>query len=168
MVARRESESRRTTVQKKSEREVVVTRTFDAPARLVFEAWCKPELFKKWWVPRSMGMTLRSCELDVRTGGKYRLVFGDDPASSMAFFGTYLEVVPDKRIVWTNEESGEAGSVTTVTFEERDGKTLLVMSELYPTKEALDAAGTGAQDVTHETFAQLDELLAELSARPSE
>ena len=165
MVARKESETRRTTVQKKSEREVVVTRTFDAPARLVFEAWSKPELFKKWWVPRSMGMTLRSCELDVRTGGKYRLVFGDDPANPMAFFGKYLEVVPNKRIVWTNEESGDAGSVTTVTFEERDGKTLLVMSELYPTKEALDAAGTGAQEAMNETFGQLDELLAELSAR---
>ena len=165
MVARKESEYQRTTVQKKSEREVVVTRTFDAPARLVFEAWSKPELFKKWWVPRSMGMTLRSCELDVRTGGKYRLVFGDDPANPMAFFGKYLEVVPNKRIVWTNEESGDAGSVTTVTFEERDGKTLLVMSELYPTKEALDAAGTGAQEAMNETFGQLDELLAELSAR---
>ena len=165
MVARKESESPRTTVQKKSDREVVVTRTFDAPARLLFEAWSKPELFKKWWVPRSMGMTLRSCEMDVRTGGKYRLVFGDDPANPMAFFGKYLEVVPNKRIVWTNEESGDAGSVTTVTFEERDGKTHLVLSELYPTKEALDAAGTGAQEAMHETFGQLDELLAELIAR---
>ena len=165
MVAREESEFHRTTVQKKSDREVVVTRTFDAPARLVFEAWSKPELFKKWWVPRSMGMTLRSCEMDVRTGGKYRLVFGDDPANPMAFFGKYLDVVPDKRIVWTNEESGDAGSVTTVTLQERDGKTLLVLSELYPTKEALDAAGTGAQEVMDETFGQLDELLAELSAR---
>jgi len=151
-------------VQKKSEREVVVTRTFDAPARLVFEAWSKPELFEKWWVPSSMGMTLRSCEMDVRTGGKYRLVFGDDPANSTAFFGKYLEVVANKRIVWTNEEGGGAGSVTTVTFEEREGKTLLVMSELYPTKEALDAAGTGAQEVLNETFGQLDALLAELSA----
>jgi len=165
VVARKESESQRTTVQKKSEREVVVTRTFDAPARLVFEAWSRPELFKKWWVPRSMGMTLRSCELDVRTGGKYRLVFGDDPANPVAFFGKYLEVVPNKRIVWTNEESGDPGSITTVTFEERGGKTLLVMSELYPTKEALDAAGTGAQEATYETFGQLDELLAELAAR---
>jgi uncharacterized protein YndB with AHSA1/START domain len=163
--ARKGSESQRTTVRKKSEREVVVTRTFNAPARLVFEAWSRPELFKKWWVPRSMGMTLRSCELDVRAGGKYRLVFGDDPANPMAFFGKYLEVVPNKRIVWTNEENGEAGSITTVTFEERDGKTLLVVSELYPTKEALDAAGTGAQEAMHETFGQLDELLAELSAR---
>ena len=165
MAAKKESESQRTMVQKKSEREVVVTRLFDAPARLVFDAWSKPELFRKWWVPRSMGMTLRSCEMDVRTGGKYRLVFGDDPANPMAFFGEYLDVVPDKRIVWTNEESGDAGSVTTVTFEERDGKTLLVLSELYPTKEALDAAGTGAQEVMNETFGQLDELLAELSAR---
>jgi len=165
VVARKENESPRTTVQKTSEREVVVTRTFDAPARLVFEAWSKPELFRKWWVPRSMGMTLRSCEMDVRTGGKYRLVFGDDPANPMAFFGHYLEVVPEQRIVWTNEESGDAASVTTVTLEERDGRTLLVMSERYPTKEALDEAGTGAQDATQETFAQLDELLAELSAR---
>ena len=165
MVARKEGESRRTTVEKTSERDVVVTRTFDAPARLVFEAWSRPELFKKWWVPRSMGMTLRSCEMDVRTGGTYRLVFGDDPANPMAFFGKYLEVVPNKRIVWTNEESGDEGSVTTVTLEERDGKTLLVMSERYPTKEALDAAGTGAQEALHETFGQLNELLAELAAR---
>ena len=164
MDARKENESHRTTVQKTSEREVVVMRTFDAPARLVFEAWSDPELFRKWWVPRSLGMTLRSCELDVRTGGKYRLVFGDDPENTMAFFGKYLEVVPDKRIVWTNEESGDAeSSVTTVTFEERDGKTLLVLSERYPTKEALDAAGTGAQDAMNETFGQLDEVLAELS-----
>jgi uncharacterized protein YndB with AHSA1/START domain len=154
----------RTTVERKSDREVVVTRTFDAPARLVFEAWTKPELFEQWWVPRSMGMTLRSCELDVRTGGKYRLVFGDDPANPMAFFGKYLDVVPNQRIVWTNEESGADGSVTTVTFEEKNGKTTLVMSELYPTKEALDAAGTGAQEAMNETFGQLDELLASLAA----
>jgi uncharacterized protein YndB with AHSA1/START domain len=154
----------RTTVERKSDREVVVTRTFDAPARLVFEAWTKPELFKQWWVPRSMGMTLRSCELDVRTGGKYRLVFGDDPANPMAFFGKYLDVVPNQRIVWTNEESGADGSVTTVTFEENNGKTTLVLSELYPTKEALDPAGTGAQEVMNETFGQLDELLASLAA----
>ena len=155
----------RTTVERKSDREVVVTRTFDAPARLVFEAWTKPELFEQWWVPRSMGMTLRSCELDVRTGGSYRLVFGDDPANTMAFFGRYLEVVPNERIVWTNEESGEAASVTTVTLEERDGTTRLVLTERYPTKEALDEAGTGAQDAMGETFEQLDAVLAELSAR---
>jgi uncharacterized protein YndB with AHSA1/START domain len=164
VVARKEGEPQRTTVQRKSEREVVVTRTFDAPARLVFEAWSRPDLFRKWWVPRSMGMTLLSCEMDVRTGGQYRLVFAGDP-EPMAFFGKYLEVVPNKRIVSTNEESGDAGPITTVTFEERDGKTLLVLSELYPTKEALDAAGTGAQEAMRETFGQLDGLLAELSAR---
>ncbi len=153
----------RTTVERTSDREVVVTRTFDAPARLVYEAWTRAELFAQWWVPKSMGMTLRSCELDVRTGGKYRLVFGDDPANPMAFFGSYLEVVPNSRIVWTNEESGADASVTTVTLEERDGKTHLVVSELYPSREALDAAGTGAQEAMHETFGQLDELLATIA-----
>src|SRR3954468_3557033 len=148
-----------TTVERRSDRELVVTRTFDAPARLVFEAWSNPELFQQWWVPESMGMTLKSCEMDVRTGGTYRLNFGD----GMDFFGRYLEVTPHSRIVWTNEEGGTDGSVTTVSFEEKDGTTLLVMSELYPSKEALDAAGTGAADATHETFAQLDELLATLA-----
>ena len=148
------------TVERTSERELVVTRTFDAPARLVFEAWTKPELFRKWWVPKSMGMTLRSLEMDARTGGGYRLDFGD----GMDFFGTYLEVTPHSRIVWTNEEGGDNGSVTTVTFEEKGGKTLLVMREVYPSKEALDAAGTGAADAMHETFGQLDDLLAQLHA----
>jgi uncharacterized protein YndB with AHSA1/START domain len=148
------------TVERKSDRELVVTRTFDGPARLVFEAWTEPELFRKWWVPKSMGMTLRSLEMDARTGGSYRLNFGD----GMDFFGKYLEVTPHSRIVWTNEEGGENGSVTTVTFEENAGKTLLVMSEVYPSKEALDAAGTGAADATHETFGQLDDLLAGVHA----
>ena len=168
MDARRETEptpaGNNTTVERASERELVVRRTINGPARLVFEAFTRPELFQRWWVPKSFALSLLSCDLDVRVGGKYRLVFGDDPANPVAFFGKYLEVVPNKRIVWTNEESGDAGSVTTVTFEERDGKTLLVMSELYPTKEALDE-GIGAQEAAQETFAQLDELLAELSAR---
>lgn len=151
-----------TTVERRSERELVVTRVFDGPARIVFEAWTRPELFKRWWVPKSMGMTLLSCEMDVRSGGKYRLVFAHE-ASEFAFFGSYLEVIPNSRLVWTNEE-GEGGSVTTVTFEETDGKTLLVMRELYPSKEALDAAGTGAADATVETFAQLDDLLVALGA----
>jgi uncharacterized protein YndB with AHSA1/START domain len=166
MDARRESEptpmKNRTTVERKSERELVVTRTFNGPARLVFEAWTRPELFRQWWVPKSMGMSLLSCEMDVRVGGGYRLVFalGDSRA---AFFGTYNEVTPHSRLAWTNEES-DGGSVTTVTFEEKGGKTLLVMHELYPSKEALDAAGTGAADATGETFAQLDELLVTLGA----
>jgi len=149
----------RTTVERKSERELVVTRTFNGPARIVFEAWTKPELFKRWWAPKSMGMSLLSCEMDVRVGGKYRLEFEHE---AMAFFGTYLEVTPNSRLVWTNEEGGERGPVTTVTFEEKGGKTLLVMHELYSSKEALDAAGTGAADAMAETFAQLDELLLTL------
>ena len=150
----------RTTVERTSDREVVVTRTINGPARVVFEAFTRAELFKRWWVPKSMGMTLLSCEIDARTGGRYRLVF----APGMEFFGRYLEVTPHSRLVWTNEEGGEGGPVTTVTFEEKRGKTLLVMHELYPSKEALDAAGTGAADAMVETFAQLDELLVTLGA----
>jgi uncharacterized protein YndB with AHSA1/START domain len=153
----------RTTVERKSERELVVTRTFNGPARIVFEAWTKPELIKRWWAPKSMGMSLLSCEMDVRVGGRYRLVFGHDASKPMAFFGRYIEVTPYSRLVWTNEESDD-GAVTTVTFEEQDGKTLLAMHELYPSKEALDAAGTGSADATVETFAQLDELLVTLGA----
>lgn len=152
-----------TTVERASDREVVVTRTFAAPARLVFRAWSEPRLFEQWWVPRSLGMTLEHCELDVRTGGRYRLDFGD----GMDFHGRYVEVVPHRRLVWTNEEGGEAGPVTTVTFEENDGVTVVVVRELYPSKEALDAAGTGAQEAMRETFGQLDELLVRLAAARS-
>jgi uncharacterized protein YndB with AHSA1/START domain len=165
MDARRESEpnpmKNPTTVERKSERELVVTRTFNGPPRIVFEAWTRPELFRRWWVPKSLGMSLRSCEMDVRVGGKYRLEFEPD---GVAFFGTYLEVTPNSRLAWTNEEGGEDGPVTTVTFEEKGGKTLLVLHELHSSKEALDAAGTGAADATVETFAQLDELLLTLGA----
>ena len=168
MGARKESEhtpmKNRTTVERKSERELVVTRTVNGPARIVFEAWTKPELFKRWWVPKSMGMSLLSCEMDVRVGGRYRLVFGLGASEPMAFFGTYLEVTPHSRLVWTNDEAGDAGQVTTVTFEEKAGKTWVVLHELYPSKEALDAAGTGAADAMPEQFEQLDELLVTLGA----
>jgi uncharacterized protein YndB with AHSA1/START domain len=150
----------RTTVERKSDREVVVTRTINGPPRIVFEAFTKAELFKRWWVPKSLGMTLLSCEIDARVGGKYRLVFDHAP-EPLAFFGTYVEVNPYSRLSWTNEEGGEGGSVTTVTFEEKGGKTLVVLREKYPSKEALDAAG-GATDAMNETFDQLDELLVAL------
>jgi uncharacterized protein YndB with AHSA1/START domain len=149
-----------TTAIRKSERELVVTRTFDAPARIVFEAWSKAELFSLWWPPKSLGMTLRSCEMDVRTGGGYRLEFGPDAENAMAFFGRYLEVTPPSRLVWTNDESPD-GPVTTVTFEEKDGQTLVVLHELHPSKEALEA-NIGAADGLPEQFAQLDDLLATL------
>lgn len=152
-----------TRAERVSERELVVRRTVDAPARLVFEAWTRAELFRRWWVPASFGLTLLSCELDVRVGGKYRLVFQHGDAT-MEFFGTYLEVVPAKRLVWTNEEaSGE--TVTTVTFDEKDGKTSLTVHDLYPSTEALDAAITdGSVGGMPEQLDQLTVLLAELGA----
>jgi len=163
MVARRENESaptrNRTTSERKSARELVITRTFDAPVRLVFEAWTTPELFRQWWVPKSSGATLLSCEQDVRVGGSYRLQLAHPRAATpMTFFGRYLEVVPNARLVWTNDESAD-GAVTTVTFEEKDGKTLLVMRELYPSKQALDMTIEGMDEAMPETFEQLDDFL---------
>src|SRR5499426_3977443 len=153
-----------TTVERKSERELVVTRTFNGPARIVFEAWTKPELFKRWWVPKSMGMSLLSCEMDVRVGGSYRLEFDLGDSKSMAFFGRYIEVTPYSRLVWTNEESDD-GAVTTVTFEEKDGRTLLVVHDLYPSKQALDAAlASGATGAMPEQLELLEELLVTLGA----
>lgn len=150
----------RTVVERKSDRELVVTRTFNALAHIVFEAWSNPDLFKRWWVPKSVGLTLLSCEMDVRTGGTYRLVFSHPiSAEPMAFFGTYKEVTPNKRIVWTNEESDQ-GAVTTVTFEEHAGTTLITLHEIYPTEAALDDAIAGSAEGLPEQFAQLDELLA--------
>jgi uncharacterized protein YndB with AHSA1/START domain len=149
-------------VERTSDREVTVTRTINGPARLVFEAFTRAELLRRWWVPRSMGMTLLACEVDARVGGRYRLVFDHSPEPA-AFFGTYIEVQPYSRLAWTNDEGGEGGPVTTVTFEEQDGRTLVVLRDTYPTKDALDAAGTGAEDAMVETFAQLDELLASLA-----
>jgi uncharacterized protein YndB with AHSA1/START domain len=152
----------RTKIERTSERELVVRRTFDASARIVFQAWTTPELFKRWWAPKSIGIPLRSCEMDVRTGGTYRLEFGHDAANSWAFFGRYIEVTPPARLVWTNEE-GEEGAVTTVTFEEKDGKTLLVLRDLYPSKDALDEAiASEATGGFGEQFEQLDELLVAL------
>jgi uncharacterized protein YndB with AHSA1/START domain len=153
----------RTAVERKSDRELVVTRMFNAPVHIVFEAWSKPELFTLWWIPNSAGMSLVSCDMDIRTGGAYRLVFShpsfDQP---MVFFGTYNEVTPNKRLVWTNEESDQ-GAVTTVTFEEHAGKTLVTLHEIYPTEAALDEALAGSAEALPEQFAQLDELLADRS-----
>jgi len=168
MDTRRESEptplKTRTAAERRSERELVFTRTVNGPARIVFEAWTKPELFKRWWVPKSCGVSLLSCEMDVRVGGRYRLVFSHE-GSTMEFFGRYLEVTPPSRLVWTNDEGDDGGAVTTVTFEEKGGKTLLVVHDLYPSKEALDAAiASGATSGMPETLEQLDELLVTLGA----
>ena len=168
MDARRKNEpaptENRTTVERKSERELIVTRTINSPARIVFEAFTRPELLKRWWAPKSSGVSLLSCEADVRVGGKYRFVFGHDASQTMAFYGRYIEVTPYSRLVWTNEEGDEGGAVTTVTFEEEAGRTLLVMHDLYPSKEALDAVLAGMEAGMRETFEQLDELLVSLGA----
>lgn len=149
----------RTAVERRSARELVITRRFDAPARLVFEAWTRLDLLKRWWVPKSAGVAVLSWEADFRSGGRYRVELGRDGAPPMAFFGRYLEVTPPSRLVWTNEESPD-GPVTTLSFEERDGKTLLVMHELYPSGEALQRAMEGMADGMPESFDQLDALLA--------
>src|SRR4051794_14530109 len=167
MDARRETEpgpaKNRTTVERTSDRELVVRRTFNAPARIVFEAWTKPELVKRWWVPKSTGMSLLSCEMDVRAEGKYRLVFGMNDAV-MEVFGKYTEVTPHSRLVWTNEEGEEGGAVTTVTFEEKGGQTLLVKHDLYPSKAALDGElASGATEGMPVQLDQLAELLATLA-----
>jgi uncharacterized protein YndB with AHSA1/START domain len=152
------------TVERRSERELVVTRTVHGPARIVFEAWTKPELLQRWWAPKSFPISLLSCETDVRVGGLYRLVFGYE-RSTMEFFGRYLEVTPHSRLVWTNDEGDEGGAVTTVTFEETVGKTLLVVHDLYPSKEALDGAiASGSTSGMPEALEQLDELLVNLGA----
>src|SRR3569833_3120663 len=152
----------RTKVERKSARELVITRSFNAPARIVFEAWTTPDLLKRWWVPRSAGMTMVSCEADVRVGGSYRFVFAppDFPAP-MAFFGRYTEVTPPSRLDWTNEESGESAS-STLTCEERGGTTLLTLHEVYPSQEAFEEA-LQAGNGDPEQCGQLDELLAVLA-----
>jgi uncharacterized protein YndB with AHSA1/START domain len=155
-----------TTTERTSDRELVVTRAFNAQARIVFEAWTRPELFKRWWVPTSTGMSLLSCEMDVRVGGTYRLVFRHDASPEpMSFFGRYLEVTPHSRLVWTNDEGGEDGAVTTVTFEERGAETLVVVHDHYPSKQALDdAIASGSTGGFSEQFEQLDELFVTLGA----
>jgi uncharacterized protein YndB with AHSA1/START domain len=154
----------RATTERTSDRELVVLRTVDAPARLVFEAWTQPDLFRRWWVPTSFGLTLVSCEMEVRVGGQYRLVFLHE-GTNVAFYGTYLEVTPPTRLVWTNEEGDAGATVTTVTFDERDGKTQLVVHDLYPSKDALDAAiESGSTGGLPEQLDQLDELLAGLGS----
>lgn len=155
------SATERTMVERKSDRELVVTRTFNGPARIVFKAWTTPELFQRWWVPKSSGMTMLSCEMDIRTGGTYRLVFRHPAMEQpMAFFGRYIEVTPPSRLVWTNDEGGDEGAVTTVTFEERGGETLVTLCDLYPSKDALDAAiASGSTSGFEEQFGQLDEVL---------
>ena len=160
----------RTTTERASDRETVVTRTFKGPARIVFKAWTTPELLLRWWAPKSLAVSFISCEADVRTGGTYRFVFGHPSSEQpMAFFGRYIEVTPPSRLVWTNDEGGDGGAVTTVTFTEQGAGTLVVVHDLYPSKEALDdAIASESMNGFDETFAQLDELLVTLGENRQE
>ncbi len=153
-----------TTTGRRSERELVVTRIFDGPPRIVFAAWTKPELLMRWWAPKSFGITFISCEADVRTGGTYRFVFGNPGSDQpMAFVGKYIDVDPPTRLVWTNEEADD-GAVTTVTFEERDGQTLLTLRDVYPSKAALDEAiASGSTSGFAEQFNQLDAIIGDIA-----
>ncbi len=160
MESRNDQATNPTTVARKSDRELVVTRTFDAPAHTVFEAWTRPELFRLWWAPKSMGAPLSSCEMDVRVGGGYRITFGG-ASDSAVFFGQYREVSAPSRLVWTNEES-DGAPLTTVTFADDGGRTTLVLSERYASAGPLGAAIAGMKAMASEQFEQLDALLATL------
>ena len=162
------STQERTTLERTSERELVVTRTIDGPAQIVFDAWTKPELMQRWWVPKSAPITLLSCEMDVRVGGTYRFTFQVDPTTTMDFFGRYLDVDPPRRLVWTNEEGGGDAVISTATFDEDGGRTRLVIHDRYPSKEALDEAiASGSVAGWDEQLGQLEALLPELTARPA-
>ena len=163
-IASADGAQNRTTVERKGDRELVVTRTFDAPPSAVFKTWSQPELFQRWWVPKSASdVSLVACDMDVRTGGKYRLEFSTGGSETMAFYGKYLEVVSNERMIWTNDE-GEEGAVTTVTFKDLDGKTLLHLHELYSSAEALEEALQGSAAGLPEQLEQLGELLSHISA----
>lgn len=147
------------TVARTSERDLVVSRTVRGPARAVWAAWTRAELFARWWVPASCPLPLVACELDVRVGGRYRLAFRAGDAT-MEVFGTYVEVAPPSRLAWTNEEGDAGVTITTVTFEERGAETRVVVHDRYPSREALDAAlASGATSGTPESLDQLDAFL---------
>jgi uncharacterized protein YndB with AHSA1/START domain len=163
-----ESVSRNETiVERTADRELVVTRIFNAPARIVFDAWTKPELLKRWWAPKSFGVTLFECESDLRAGGTYRYAFGRDPKNPEVFSGRYLEVDPPSRLVLTQlyERMAEAGeAVVTATFQETQGRTRLTLHQLFPSKDALEGAlAAGMEAGMRVTLDQLDELVATLA-----
>jgi uncharacterized protein YndB with AHSA1/START domain len=158
----------RTTLERVSDREIVIARTFDGPARIVFDAWTKPELLRRWWAPCSLGVTLFECDADVRVGGSYRYVFGRDREGAVAFSGRYTEVAPHSRLVYTQifepmRDAGEA--IVAATFDEQRGKTRLVLRGLYPSKQALDATiASGMEQGMRETMEQLEKLVASVLA----
>jgi uncharacterized protein YndB with AHSA1/START domain len=155
-----------TIVERTSDRELVVTRTFNAPAHIVFEAWTEPELLKRWWAPKSFGVSLFECDQDLRVGGAYRFAFGRDPKDPEVFSGRYLEVDPPSRLVLTQlyERMSDVGDVVaTAAFEESEGRTRLTLRQLFPSKEALEGAlASGMGRGMRVTLDQLDELVASM------
>lgn len=155
-----------TIVERTSDRELVVTRTFDAPAQIVFDAWTKPDLLKQWWAPKSFGVSLFECEQDLRVGGAYRFAFGRDPTSPEVFTGRYLEVDPPARLVFTQiyERMAHVGeAVVTAIFDESQGRTRLTLRQVFPSREALEGAlASGMERGMRITLDQLDELVASM------
>jgi uncharacterized protein YndB with AHSA1/START domain len=160
-----------TTLELRGDREIVITRDFNGPARIVFEAWTKPELVRRWWAPAGRGVAVASCEADVRAGGGYRYVLRLNNGNHFAFSGTYSEVAPYSRLVYTEifeptaggASPGEPGVIVTVTFDERGGKTHLISHSLCPSPQVRDAIiASGMEQGMRETMDQLDELVASL------
>jgi len=158
-----------TSMELRDDRDVVIARTFNAPARLVYDAWTKPEFVRRWWAPRSHGVSLVVCDADIRVGGAYRYVMrkdGDGADGDIGFSGRYVELTPHSRIVLTQifEPMADAGEVViTVSFDEVDGQTHLVSQERYPSKEARDAAvGAGMEQGMRESMDQLEALVVAL------
>jgi uncharacterized protein YndB with AHSA1/START domain len=163
----KKSPASRTEVERASGRELVIRRFFHAPPRLVFDAMTKPELLRRWWAPRSLGVALIDCEGDVRVGGRYRYVFGRPGEPVMAFSGVYREVVPGSRVVYTQifEPTPEAGEgLITSEFQAHDAGTMLVSRELYPSQEVLEGVlASGMERGMRESLEQLEELLRALA-----
>jgi uncharacterized protein YndB with AHSA1/START domain len=162
-----------TTLSLEGDREIVITRTFNGPARIVFEAWTRPEHVRRWWAPRSRGVSLTACDADVRVGGRYRYVARLDRGGEFAFTGRYVEVAPPSRLVYTEVfEPTAAGAkpddpevVVTVSFEERDGRTHVVSRSLCPSKDVRDAIiASGMEHGMRESMDQLDALVASRAA----
>jgi uncharacterized protein YndB with AHSA1/START domain len=174
MLAQKESEAaamNQTSMELKGDREIVIARTFNGPARIVFDAWTRPELVRRWWAPKSHRVSVVACDADIRVGGGYRYLLRLDTGNEFAFSGRYSEVTPHSRLVYTQifeptaagAKPGDDEVIITVTFDERDGKTHLVSHSLCPSKDVRDAIiASGMEHGMRETMDQLEELVASL------
>jgi len=143
-----------------TDREIVMTRVFDAPRRLVFDAFSKPELLKRWFGPR--GWSLVVCEVDLRVGGGFRFVLRGPDGKEMGMRGVYREIAPPERSVHMESFDDFPGeSQVTAVFVEEGGKTTLTATVLYPSREVRDAVlKSGMEHGAAESYDKLNELLA--------